>query len=74
MNNTVLPPNLEFPIVSASIAGETDAWAQLILRYATGSGNSLITHIATVDVMVGANSSACDFDASAIIGPGVKGP
>jgi len=44
------------------------------LRYATGSGNSLTTHVATVDVMVAALSTDCDFDASAIIGPGVKGP
>jgi len=74
VNSTILPPNLTFPVVSASIAGETAAWGRLILRYATGSRNSLITHIATVDIMVAANSANCDFDASAIIGPGVNGP
>jgi len=72
--NSLLAPNLEFEILAASTSGDTIAWARTMLRYATGPRNSLITHIATVDIMVAANSASCDFDASAIIGPGVKGP
>ena len=32
------------------------------------------THMATIDVMVDVDSTNCDFDASAVIGPGVQGP
>lgn len=74
VSDSPLPAKLVSPIISASVAGETVAWGQLTLRYTTGSGKALITHIATVDVMVAARSPGCDFDASAIIGPGAKGP
>lgn len=74
VRNSPLPANDTFAIISSSVAGETVAWGRLMLRYTTGSGSSLITHVATADVMVAALSSSCDFDASAIIGPGVKAP
>ena len=70
----MLTPNSNFAVFSVSNTGVSAAWERMILRYTTGSGNSQITHIATADVMVDVGPTTCDFDASAIIGSGVKGP
>ena len=69
-----LTPNANFAVISASNPGINAVWERMILRYTTGSGKSLTTHIATADVMVDIGPATCDFDASAIIGPGVNGP
>ena len=80
-NSTVSVFSQEFtPIKLAYFLGlvqsdGTDAvWHELILRYTTGSGNSLTTHMATVEVMAEAEGTTCDFDASAISGPGATRP
>ena len=59
---------------TASSTGTTAEWVRLTLRYAAGTRDSPTTHFATVDIMIEADAAGCDFDASAIIGPGVKGP
>ena len=74
VGHAMLIPNTNFAVVSASNTGVNAVWERMILRYTTGSGNSRTTHIATADVMVDVGPTTCDFDASAIIGPGVKGP
>jgi hypothetical protein len=56
-------------------SNETNAvWHELILRYTTGSGHSLTTHMATVTLTAEAEGTTCDFDASAVTGPGVTRP
>jgi hypothetical protein len=46
-------------------------WNQLVLRYTTGSGTDITTHIATVDVLIAVTTAgACDYDASASTGRG----
>jgi hypothetical protein len=74
VGNQALTPNTPWFVADASVGGVTGDWQQKILRYTTGSGRSLTTHTATVTVMLDVNPTTCDFDASAIIGPGVTGP
>ena len=78
VDNTTLSPNTSFTFAQASGAGPGAVWQRHILRYATGSGQSLTEHIATIDLMVGVDPTtmppSCDFDASAIIGAGATGP
>jgi hypothetical protein len=74
VGSTTFFPNNNFAIVSVSTSNVTAIWAKLMLRYATGSGQSLTEHMATIDLMASVDSTTCDFNASAITGPGVKGP
>jgi hypothetical protein len=68
-NSTILLTTL------LSISTVPAEWQQMIIRYSTGSGSSLAEHVATINLMVLVNiNSTCDFDASAIIGPGTTGP
>jgi hypothetical protein len=68
--NGTLVPNTDFLFAQVTGNGVTGLWERQILRYTTGPA----THIATLDVMVDVSGSTCDFDATAIIGPGVSGP
>jgi hypothetical protein len=74
VSNSILGPKTLSSAATASSTGTSAEWVRLTLRYATGTRHSLTTHVATVEIMVAASSTDCDFDASAIIGPGVKGP
>ena len=77
VSNYALTPQTNWSFGEVTSAGVRAIWSRHILRYSTGSGHSLTEHLATIDVMVAAdptNPATCDFDASAIIGPGVKGP
>jgi len=69
-----LPPKVSvaFSIVFAS--GAAVVWQRNVLRYATGSKGSSAAHVATLDFMVAVTTATCDFDASAVIAPGVKSP
>ena len=73
-NSEITPGSAPWQFASVQANGISSVWERVILRYATGSRGSLITHIATLDLMADVDSTDCDFDASAIIGPGVKGP
>jgi hypothetical protein len=68
LGNLTLPPNAITLMASLVATGIANAWEQMILRYTTGSGAALTTHMATVEFMVGVTSTTCDFDASAITG------
>jgi hypothetical protein len=46
-------------------AGESaGGWSGVALRYSTGSGSHVVTHIATVDALVTFSGGTCDYDAS----------
>jgi hypothetical protein len=61
-------------LADATGAG-TGAWNHVVLRYTTGSGHNVATHIVTIDVFMAVTSGdACDYDASASVGPGLTSP
>jgi hypothetical protein len=68
------PPKTTWVLTAASATVGSVVSDRLILRYATGSMGSLTTHIAALDIMASVFGPKCDFDATASIGPGVKGP
>jgi hypothetical protein len=72
--NNALTPDTSWLEAQVSVSGVAGLWEQQMLRYTTGSGGSLTTHVATINLMVDVDATTCDFDASAIIGPGVTGP
>jgi hypothetical protein len=67
-------PDTNFAFGQVLSSSVNALWEQVILRYTTGSGRSMTTHIATLQVAADASPTTCDFDASAIIGPGTTGP
>jgi hypothetical protein len=72
--NNALTPNTSWLEAQVSVGGVASLWEQQMLRYTTGSGSSLTTHMATINILVDVDATTCDFDASASIGPGVTGP
>jgi hypothetical protein len=64
------------------LANATDAtggqaaggWSSIVLRYTTGSGSKVATHVATVDALVTFDTGTCDYDVSASVGPGLTSP
>jgi hypothetical protein len=74
VGNGTVTPNTNWLEAQVNTSQVNGLWEQQVLRYTTGSGASLITHMATVNILVDVASTSCDFDASAILGPGVKGP
>jgi hypothetical protein len=74
VGNSVVTPNTPWLEADVNVSEVGGVWEQQILRYATGSGRSLTTHTATLNIMVDVDSTTCDFDASAIIGPAATGP
>jgi hypothetical protein len=74
VGNNVVTPNTSWLEASVSVGGISGAWEEQILRYTTGSGGSLTTHLARITILVDVDSTTCDFDASAIIGPAVTRP
>jgi hypothetical protein len=71
VGNTALAPNTSTQIVGVIAFTIASAWDRVILRYTTGSSNSLTTHMAALDIMLDVNST-CDFDATAVTS--VTGP
>jgi hypothetical protein len=74
VGNGTVTPNTNWLEAQVDTNNVNAVWEQQMIRYTTGSGASLTTHVATVNIMVDVTSTDCDFDASAIIGPGVTGP
>jgi hypothetical protein len=65
VGNNNLTPNTNWLFAQVDTSTISAVWEQQILRYATGSGRSQTTHIATIDVMVDVTTTTCDFDTSA---------
>jgi hypothetical protein len=63
--NSALASGQEYVLSSVSADSVISVWERMIFRYATGSGNSQATHLATVEIVLAARDAACDFDASA---------
>jgi len=75
VDNSFLTPNQNWLLVETGDIGANAVGERVIFRYATGHHlGFLITHIATVEIMAGFDPTTCDFDASAVIGPGTTGP
>jgi hypothetical protein len=65
VGNAALAPNTSTQLVGVIAFTIASAWDRVILRYTTGSGSSLTTHMAMLDIMLDVNST-CDFDATAV--------
>ena len=63
--NSSLAPGQDYVLASVSAGSVIGVWERTIFRYATGSGSSRTTHLATVEIMLAARDAVCDFDASA---------
>jgi hypothetical protein len=63
--NSSLASGQEYVLASVSAGSVIGEWERMIFRYATGSGSSRTTHLATVEIMLAARDGICDFDASA---------
>jgi hypothetical protein len=72
--NNALTPNTSWLEGSVSFGGVSGVFEEQVLRYTTGSGGSLTTHLARVTIMADVGATTCDFDAAASIGPAVTGP
>ena len=69
-----LTPDTPITLTELSNSAINSQWLQPTFRYTTGSGDSALTFIATVDIIAEVAGPNCDFDASAITGPGITGP
>ena len=67
-----LAPNHTYFLIPATPGMGQGHWFRETFRYVAGLLS--ITYIATVDIMVNVGDTTCDFDASAVIGPGTSGP
>lgn len=74
VRSLTLSPDTPITLIDLFNSAVYGQWYHPTFRYTTGSGDSLVTHIATVDIIAEVAGLNCDFDASAIVGPGVKGP
>ena len=74
LRTLTLSPNTPITLTELSNSAINDQWLQPTFRYTTGSGDSTLTFMATVEIIAQVAGPNCDFDASAITGPGVTGP
>jgi hypothetical protein len=68
VGDSTLTPNANWAFANLAASGPSAVWERVILRYTTGSGGSLTTHLATLDIMANVTATTCDFDATAVTG------
>jgi hypothetical protein len=66
LGDSPITANQDWLFADLSATGVSAVWEKVMLRYTTGSGGSLTTHTAALDVMANVNATTCDFDASAV--------